>query len=1340
MRLPLFYCLAACAVLATTARAQVSQLNFHNDFASTGQNLAETQLTPATVNQATFGKIFAVALDGQIYSQPLFVPGVTINGAAHNTVYAATEHDSVYAIDAASGAVLWKVTALGAGETPMPTTDAGTQDLAPEIGITSTPVISPGADANGVRYLYCVAKSRKTIAGLNHYYLRLHAIDIATGAEKPGSPVLIAETVNNGNGTYGYLSGPSVAGTGDGAVNGVVTMNAQRTHQRSSLSLIDGRIYFGSASHGTNGPYHGWVLGYDPVTLARTAVWCTTPNGGLGGVWMGGNLITTDGAGALYFSTGNGTFGLYNAGRDPLPSDFDAAGFPTDRNFGDCVVKLVPDSSTAANPNPNGWGLALTDYFCPVNQRDLDTGDLDLGSGGVVILPDSVGSAAHPRLLVAGGKEGRIYVIDRANLGKFRGGVSGGTFNASGDACVQVTPPSTVHAILSTPALFNGQLYYAGGYVDRGKTFSIANGFLNPTPIAQTPDGYGYLGSTPTVSANGASNGIVWCVDRGTNQLRAYAAADFSNELYTSGQAANSRDQLGTAVKFGVPTVVNGSVYVGSSEDAGPSALVCYGLFSAPSNPPAPPSNLYAQTINGGEIDLFWTDNASNEYSDEVYVSTDPGSFPAAPYATVSVNRSACSVTGLAFNTTYYFRVRAVNAIGASTFSNAAGATSGPAPPVDFSNGFTSAAGLLTANGFGTTPAVAGAVLRLSDGGNNQSRSVWLKTPQTITQFTTEFVFKMTVADADGFTFCLQQSSPAALGPFGGALGYAGIAPSLAIKFDLYPALSTTGLYLSGADPDDNTAAAAQSSGAIPVTGMDFHLGHSIRVILTYDGVAKSLQETLTDLTTRAVFTHTYSVDLSQYLTSGSTAYAGFTAATGGMTSTQDIQSWSFSSTLPTTPEAPTGLTVTAASGSQLDLSWVDHASSETGFRIERKTGAGGAYVIVGSAGAHAVAYRDANLLTDTLYYYRVTAVNSALVSAPSNEAGLTTPVAPATPSNPQITLLSASRIDFTWVDNASNETGYRILRQANDNGFTTAAILPANATSFSDAGLSPDTKYDYHIQAYNEAGNVDFAGLSIVTPSAVGLSAADGVAQIDTMDTGVFLVRRSNGLSTPVTVNYSIAAGAGQAAYGTRYTLTPAPTNSTSGSVTIPAYASTATITVTPAATGALLGAQTVTLTVAVGSGYTPAGSVTGTVTLFDDPVNAWKIQAFGSVAAAQSPLAADAADFEGDGIPNLVEYALGLDPTISSASALPRQAVETVDGNAYMTLTVTRARPNPANATITAESRSDLNAGAWTAGAMVTGYPMDNGDGSETCKFRAASPLGSSARGFIRLRVTRY
>lgn len=1332
MRLPLL----AGALLATVVAgdAQVSQLNYHNDLGSTGRNLAETQLNPASVNPATFGKIFAAAVDGQIYAQPLFVPGVAIGGVSRSAVYVATEHDSVYAIDAGSGAVLWTVSALGPGEIPMPSDDTGTADLLPEIGITSTPVISAAADGTGARYLYAVAKSRRTISGLNHYYLRLHAFDIATGAAKPGSPALIAETVNNGDGSYAYLSGPAVAGTGDGAVNGVVTMNAQRTHQRCSLGIVNGRIYFGSASHGTNGPYHGWVLGYDPATLARTAVWCTTPNGGLGGVWMGGNLITADAAGALYLATGNGAFGLYNAGREPVPADFDANGFPLNRNFGDSVLKLVPDSSTAANPNPNGWGLALVDYFCPVNERDLDTGDLDLGSGGVLLLPDSAGSAAHPTLLAAGGKEGRIYLIDRANMGKFRGGVTAGAFNASGDAAVQVTPPDTVHGILSTPAFFNGQLYYAGGYSDRGKTFRIANGAIDLPAVAQTPDSYGYLGSTPTVSANGANNGVVWCLDRGSNQLRAYAADNFANELYTSGEAPDTRDRLGTAVKFGVPTVVNGSVYAGTSEGAGPSALVCYGLFAAPDNPPAQPSNLYAQTISGGEIDLFWTDNATNESGSEVYVSTDPNAFSPTPYATLGVDRTACAVMGLSLNTAYYFRVRAINSVGSSAYSNAAGTTSGQAAPVEFSKGFASAAGLLAANGFAGSP-VAGAVLRLIDGKGNEARSVWSQTAQSVAQFTTEFVFQFTAPDADGFTFCLQQAGLNAVGPSGGGLGYGGIAPSAAVKFDIYPGVSTTGLYLNGADPNDGTAATAASSGAIPVGGMDFHLGHPIRVILTYDGAARILRESLTDLTTRAVFSQAYAVDLSAFLNAGATAFVGFTGSTGGLTATADILSWSFSSTLAATPAAPTALTAAAASGTQIDLSWADNAGDETGFRIERKTGAGGAYAVVGSVGANSTGYHDANLLTNTLYFYRVAATHSSLLSAYSNEASLVTPVPPATPSGPQVTFLAASRVDFTWVDNASNETGYRILRQANDNGFQTIATLAPGTTAYSDAGLSPETTYDYHIQAFNAAGNVDFAGLSIRTPSAVSIAAADATAQLGTADTGAFVIRRTSALGTALTVNYTIS---GPAADGTRYTLAPAPGGATAGSVTIAANASLATVTLTPAASGPVQGAQTVTLTLANGAGYTPSGAVSASVSLLDDPVGVWKIQVFGGVAAAQSAPAADAADADGDGLSNLLEYALGADPARPSPAALPRTALETVDGGRYLTLTYVRPRPAPLGITYAPESALDL--GAWSPAAIVGGYPVDNGNGTETCKARAAVPAGGAvSRAFLRLRVTR-
>jgi hypothetical protein len=1335
------------AAAPLSSNAQVSVLSYHNDPASTGQNLNETRLTPASINFAGFGKIYASSVDGQIFAQPLYVPGVTITAGAsqgtHNVVYVATQHNTLYALDSISGAPLWSVRLVDAagGETPVSGDDTASSDISPEVGVTSTPVIDPNFDpVTSKRYIYVFAKSVRQIGGLPHYYQRLHAIDIASGAPKNGSPVTVAETVRNADGSYTYVSGPSVAGTGDGAVNGLVTYNALRQHQRPGLSLVNGKVYVASASHGDNGPYHGWVLGFDASTLALSAVFNATPNGGEAGIWMGGGIVSADGSGALYCITGNGAFGSDNTAADPLPGDFDADGFPLDANYGNSFLKLVPDGSTAASPGPNGWGLKVADYFCPYNQKDLNHGDTDLGSGGVLILPDAAGSAAHPRLLIGAGKEGRIYLIDRDDMGKFRGGVSGGAFRiAGGDQVVQVTGPNAINGCLGTPAYFGGKVFFVGAYSnDHGKAFSMANGVFNAVPVAQTPDSYGYLGSTPSVSANGTNNGIVWCIDRGSNQLRAYDANNFNSELYTSGQGTAGRDRLGNAVKFGVPTVADGLVFVGTSEFAGPSALVCYGQYSPPSTPPAQPVNLFAQTISGGEIDLFWTENANNETGYEAYVSLDPNNFPATSYATTAADAGALAVKGLQVSTTYYFRVRAVNSVGSSAYSNTSASTSAQAPPVDFSSGFNGKDNLLTFNGFGGNSAIVGAVLRLTDGAKGQTRTAWLTTAQTISQFSTEFTFKVTNPTADGFTFAIQRAGLNALGIGGGGQGSSGINTSAAIKFDIFPG-SATGLYLNGAFTDDNPDPTANSSGSIDVTGagIDFHSTHVFKVTLTYDGA--TLRQTITDTVSRQSFTKDYAINLAGVL-GGSTAYVGFTAATGDLTSTQEIQTWSFTPSLPTAPAAPTTLSAAAASGTQINLAWTDHSNNETGFRVERKDGANGSFASVGSVGANTALFIDANLLTDTTYTYRVVATNVGLESAPSNTAAVTTPIAPTTPSGAIAAAVTANSIDFRWNDNSDNETGFRILRKVGSGEFFILATLPPNSATYQDANLQPDTDYDYHIQAFNAAGYVDFTGFGTKTLSSVNLVASDASAQEGTANPGAFAVRRSNALSAPLTVNYTISTATGQAAYGTRYTMTPAPASATSGSVTIPAGSPATTIVVNPLADGAVLGAQNVTLTLAAGAGYTAvSGGATAAVQLLDSPANAWKVQQFGSVSAAQSALAADAADYDGDGVSNLVEYALGSNPTKSDPASLPVTKIETVDGGSYLTLTFRRPRPAPVDITYLVETTATLGANSWQAAVMVTGYPLDNGDGTETVKARASQPVTANAQSFIHLRIAR-
>jgi hypothetical protein len=626
-------------------------LQYHNDLASTGQNLAETALTPANVNSASFGKLFSTAVDGQVYAQPLYVPGLTVGGAAHNVLFVATQHDSVYALDADSGAVLWQKNFLQAGERTLTTSDVGTGDITPQIGITGTPVI----DSSGGT-IYFVTKATTAPAGTNasnaNTVQRLHALDITTGNEKLGGPVVISASVN---------------GTGagnDGA--GHVPFDPLRQNQRMGLILVNGVVYISWASHGDNGPYHGWVIGYNASTLQQTAVFNDTPNGVNGGIWESGGAISVDAAGNFYLTTGNGTF----------ETTLDANGMPSQHDFGDSLLKLAVDpASSPTSQNGNGWGLKVVDYFTPDNQASLNASDTDLGSGGALLLPDSAGSAAHPHLLLTAGKAGEIYLVDRDNMGHF---------DPNANHVVEDLP-GALNAQLGNPAYFNGDVYYAtpGFGTDNAKEFSIANGALSTSPVSKSPDTFTWRGGTVSVSANGTSNGIVWALDGGSNQLRAYSAAGFGTELYTSAQAANGRDTLGTVVKFTVPTVTNGHVYVGVS-----GAVVGYGLLSQPQGPAAP-TNFHTTLVTTTGVDLLWVNHAANATS--VKVTRQQGSNPPVTVATLANSVNSFFDTGLSPGTQYTYTLQAVNAGGSSaaqtvTVTTPASAASGLSAHVNFSN------------------------------------------------------------------------------------------------------------------------------------------------------------------------------------------------------------------------------------------------------------------------------------------------------------------------------------------------------------------------------------------------------------------------------------------------------------------------------------------------------------------------------------------------------------------------------------------------------------------------------------------------------------------------------
>jgi hypothetical protein len=511
---------SATAMVAVTDYA--GAFTGHNDIARTGQNLREFALTPTTLNQTQFGKAFSCAVDGYVYAQPLYVANLAIPAqGTHNVVFVATEHDSVFAFDADNTACLQlRMTSFAnpnAGITTVPSSDVLTDDIVPEIGITGTPVIDAQSST-----LYVVAKTKET----GSYVQRLHALDIATGAEKFGGPLVIQA---------------SVPGTGDGSTGGNLPFDPLRQNQRAALLLVNGVVYIAFASHGDNDPYHGWVLGYDAATLQQVAVFNDTPNGFRGGIWQSGNGPAADSSGNVFVISGNGTF------------DADAGGV----DFGDSFLKLKASS------------LALVDFFTPFNQAFLDPNDLDFGSSGPVLLPDQM-VGAHPHLILSAGKDGNAYLVDRDNMGRF---------NATDNSQIVQSIAISPNEIYGAPAFWKNNIYFVAAQ-DVLKAFQLSGGLLSTTPTSQASTVFGFPGGTPTISANGSTNGIVWVLDNGAFTtpgpavLHAYDATNVAVELWNSSQAANLRDQAGPAVKFTVPTVANGKVYVG-----GQGQLTVYGLL-----------------------------------------------------------------------------------------------------------------------------------------------------------------------------------------------------------------------------------------------------------------------------------------------------------------------------------------------------------------------------------------------------------------------------------------------------------------------------------------------------------------------------------------------------------------------------------------------------------------------------------------------------------------------------------------------------------------------------------------------------------------------------------------
>jgi hypothetical protein len=508
-----------------SASSNVDVTTYHYDNLRSGQNVNETTLTTANVSEAKFGLLGSFAVDGKVDAQPLYLSNVAIpNLGNKNVLYVVTEHDSVFAFDADSvngstTAFLWMKSLLQASETS--SDDRNCNQVTPEIGITSTPVIDRTRNA-----IYIIAVS-KTSTGT--YVHRIHALNLTTGNELFGGPIVITATY---------------PGSGSNSSNGTVTFDPAQYNERAGLLEVGGTIYTTWGSHCDDGPYSSWVMAYSADTLAQTSVLNLVPNGQDGGIWMSGAAPAADASGNIYFIAGNGDFG----------TTLNTSGFPANQNCGNCFAKV--SSSTP---------MTLLDYFTPLNTVAESNGDVDFGSGGPLLLPDVVAVSGTTRHLAVGaGKDQNIYVVDRDNMGKF---------NSTANNIYQEITGQLADGMWSKPSYFNNTVYFAA-VTDALKAFPVTSAMLATSPSSQSTVHFGYPGATPAISANGATNGIVWAVENNTTGvLHAFNATNLATELYNSNQAANSRDQFADN-KYITPVVTNGKVYVGT-----PNSVAVFGLL-----------------------------------------------------------------------------------------------------------------------------------------------------------------------------------------------------------------------------------------------------------------------------------------------------------------------------------------------------------------------------------------------------------------------------------------------------------------------------------------------------------------------------------------------------------------------------------------------------------------------------------------------------------------------------------------------------------------------------------------------------------------------------------------
>ena len=931
--LALLLAVAGCLSLGASAQTAtpVNVPTWRYDNTHSGANTSETLLTPANVNTTTFGKLFSRSVDGYVYAQPLYVSGITMpDGLVHNMLFIVTQHDSVYAFDAdsnggANAFPLWQASMLdpthGAapGATTVPNTDLGTRDIVPEIGITSTPAIDLTTQT-----IYLIAKTKENGA----YLQRIHALNMFTGAERANSPSAAITA--------------TVPGTGNGSSGGSLTFSSEWQMNRVALSLFNGHLYAAFGSHGDDGPWHGWLFAFDETTLANTGYICLSSNGFGNGVWGAGAGLPIDTVtpnGRLFLSTGNGSYSAY----PPLTGSV---------NYGDSLVRF--DLS-------NG-GVTPSDAFTPFNQANLSNQDADQGSGGILMLPDQAGS--HPHELIQVGKEGRILVIDRDNMGGYAPGGSSNT-NIVQDI------PGQIGGLWSTPAYWNGHVFFWGSG-DSLKRFDLASGVLSSTPTATASVKSHFPGSSPVVSSNGTQNGIVWALrsdgynSNGSAILYAFDPSNIANPIYES-DTNPSRDDAGPAVKFVLPVVTNGKVYTGAAyqvnvygllngaQQAAAPVIAPNGGSLAPAQPvtlttttpnaaiyyttdgslPTPAATLYtgpftlavnstvhaiasAQNylqsavstavftlVTQTPVPLFTPSGGTYSSAQQVTItSAIPGAaiYYTADGSTPTTNSAVYSSPVTVAATATLQAIAVGNALSPSNVVASTYSIQPGGAGINFGSGFSQVNGL-TLNGSAINS--DDSRLQLTNGGANQAGSFFANSAVNVTSFVNDFSFQLSNATADGFTFTIQNVAPTALGPLGGGLGYGPGAPNGGGGIAHSVAIKFD-LYNNQGEGVDSTGiyqnGASPTIPAIDLTssGIDLHSGDSMSVHMTYDGV--TLAMTITDPVAGKTYTQSFPINIAQVIGS-STAYVGFTGGTGGKSASQKILSWTFASNVgPVTP------------------------------------------------------------------------------------------------------------------------------------------------------------------------------------------------------------------------------------------------------------------------------------------------------------------------------------------------------------------------------------------------------------------------------------------------------